>query len=73
MAKSNKFHDKLVKEIFRYIKDSLLRDTIYRKRYQNENLILTALIDSDWAGSSILGNRRSILEYIFFLSKRFIS
>jgi hypothetical protein len=72
MAKSNEFYDKLIKEIFRYIKNSLLRDIIYRKRHQNKNLTFTASIDSDWAGSSILGDGRSILRYSFFLFRGFI-
>jgi hypothetical protein len=73
MAKSNKFHNKLIKEIFRYIKNSLSRNIIYRKRYQNENLILIASINSDWAGSLILENKKSISKYIFFLFKNSIS
>jgi hypothetical protein len=33
MAKSNEYYNKLIKEIFRYIKNSLSRGIIYRKRY----------------------------------------
>jgi hypothetical protein len=72
MVKSNEFYDKFVKEIFRYIKGSLLRGIIYRKRYQHENLIFIVSIDSDWAGFSILGDGKSISGYIFFLFRDFI-
>jgi hemerythrin superfamily protein len=73
IAKSNEFYDKLIKEIFRYIKGLLSKNIIYRKRYQNKNLIFITSTDSDWTGSSILENGKSTSEYIFFLSRNSIS
>jgi hypothetical protein len=63
----------LMKGIFKYIQGFTVKGITYRRRKDNELLLIEIYIDSDFAGKHIRGDARSTSGYVMIMAGGAIS